>query len=295
MFIHEPDLRSDAMLRKTRMIGTFLAIAMCFGVGADVPGKPVNLPASEIVDRNVSARGGLAAWRAVQTLSMSGQLQAGGDYRATLQMPESGKPVASKKGETMLPAQRLKQQAELPFVMDLKRTRKSRIEIHFNGQTAVQVYDGTTGWKLRPFLNRHQVEPYTAEEMKAAAMASDLDGPLVDYAAKGTKVELDGMEKVEGRDTYKLKLTLKGEQVLHVWIDAQTFLEAKIEGTPRRLDGRYHAVSTYCRDYRAVHGLMVPHLLETVVDGIRETEKIQIENVTVNPKLDDALFAKLQP
>jgi len=63
--------------------------------------------------------------------------------------------------------------------------------------------------KLRPFLNRREVEAYTADEMKVASMQADLDGPLVDYAAKGTKVELAGMEKVEDRDTYKLTLTMK--------------------------------------------------------------------------------------
>ena len=61
-------------------------------------------------------------------------------------------------------------------------------------------------------------------------MQGDLDGPLVDYAAKGTRIELAGMEKVEGRDTYKLKLTMKNGAALHVWIDAETFPEAKIEG-----------------------------------------------------------------
>jgi hypothetical protein len=39
---------------------------------------------------------------------------------------------------------------------------------------------------------------------------------------------------------------------------------------------------------------MVPYLLETAVDGISQVEKIHIETVEVNPKLDDSLFAKLQ-
>jgi hypothetical protein len=68
---------------------------------------------------------------------------------------------------------------------------------------------------------------------------------LVDYAAKGTRIDLDGIEKVDGRDAYKLKLTLKNGEAMHVWIDAETFLEAKIEGTPRRLDGKYHPVEVY--------------------------------------------------
>src|SRR6516164_2871702 len=120
----------------------------------------------------------------------------------------------------------------------MKRTRKLRLELQFNGQTAIQVYDGVNGWKMRPFLNRTDYEPYTADETKAASEQADLDGPLVDYAAKGTIVELAGMEKVNGRDNYRLKLTLKSGYSFHVWIDAQTFLESKIEGTPRRLRRR---------------------------------------------------------
>jgi len=48
------------------------------------------------------------------------------------------------------------------------------------------------------------------------------------------------MEQVENRDTYKVKLTMKDGTALDVWIDAQTFLETKMGGQPRRLDGVYH-------------------------------------------------------
>jgi len=195
------------------------------------------------------------------------------------------------------------EEAQLPFVMELARPRKMRFELQFAGQTAIQVYDGTNGWKLRPFLNRRVIEPYTEEEARLSSMQADLDGPLVDYAAKGTKVELDGMEKVEDRDTYKLKLTMKNGSAIHVWIDAQTFLEAKMEGQPRRLDGTAHPVEVYFRDYRPVNGLQIPYLLETRVLPVAQTklgvkdppvpsEKTVIEKVMVNPRIDQSHFSK---
>ena len=156
-------------------------------------------------------------------------------------------------------------EAQLPFLMEMERPRKVRIELQFKGQTAVQVYDGTNGWKVRPFLNRAEVEPYTADELNIASHQEDLDGPLVDYAAKGSNVELDGNEKVEGRDTYKLKVTENSGHVFHIWIDAETFLEAKVEGQPRRLDGNDHPVEIYYRDYRAMDGLTIPFVMETRV------------------------------
>lgn len=45
-----------------------------------------------------------------------------------------------------------------------------RMELQFNGQTAILVFDGANGWKLRPFLNRREVEPYSREEMKASSL-----------------------------------------------------------------------------------------------------------------------------
>jgi hypothetical protein len=290
------------MFRRSLTIFASLAFAVSIAAAPNTPPTQSNLSAAEIVDKNVAARGGLQAWRAVQTMSMAGKLGAGGNQRATLAVPS---PIPGKTLNPKSLPSRPTEEVQLPFVMEMKRSRKMRLELQFNGQTAIQVYDGTNGWKVRPFLNRREVEPYTTEEMKTASMQQDLDGPLVDYAAKGTKIELAGMEKVEDRDTYKLKLTMKNGESIHVWIDAQTFLETKIEGQPRRLDGIYHPVEVYYRDYRPVKGLQVPFLLETKIlpvtqnaKGPREpaipTEKIIVEKVEMNPKLDESLFSKPQ-
>jgi hypothetical protein len=139
--------------------------------------------------------------------------------------------------------------------------------------------------------------------MKLSGAQSDLDGLLVDYAAKRTRVELAGTEKVEGHDTYKIKMTMQGGQVLHLWIDAQTFLEAWIEGQPRRMDGTDHPTAVYFPDYRPVEGLQIPFVVETRVLPVVNTatgladvpvppERINIEKVVLNPKFDEALLAK---
>jgi hypothetical protein len=282
------------MSRRILVVCLCLSFAALRAAATDNSRAHASLSAAQIVDKNIAARGGLQAWRGVEALLMSGRLDAGGNNRPTLPMP--GQKEAQKVAR-----QRPAEQVQLPFVIDLKRPRKMRVELQFNGQTAIQVFDGTHGWKLRPFLNRREVEPYTAEELKSASSEAELDGFLVDYAAKGTKVELDGMEKVENRDTYKLKLTLKNGQAIHLWIDAETFLETKLEGNPRRLDGKYHPVEIYYRDFRSLNGLMIPYLLETVVQnvaGVKDprsmAERIMIEKVVVNPKLDETLFLKPQ-
>jgi hypothetical protein len=58
------------------------------------------------------------------------------------------------------------------------------------------------------------------------------------------------------------------------------------------MDGRMRDVWVYQRDFRPVQGVQMPFLLETAVDGYPGSDKMVIEKVAVNPKLDDALFTK---
>ncbi len=243
---------------------------------AQAPALPA-LSVAQIVDRNVAARGGLSAWRAVQTMSWKGTMGAGGTNYATV----------TAKGQLKL-AER--EEVQLLFRFEFKRPLKSRLELDFDGATAVQVFDGAKGWKLRPYLGRSNWDEYTADELKQAAATPGIDGWLIDYAAKGAKVELAGTDKVEGHAAYKLKVTRKDGQVRHVWVDGQSFLDIKVAGEPRRFDGKLRSVEVYLRDFKAEQGLMIPRLQETAIEGVKKTEKITIEGVTVNPSLDDARF-----
>lgn len=257
------------------------------------------LSAEQIIERNVAARGGLAAWKRVKSITLVGKMDAGktrrdGGYIAAQTSPLN-KAVAKAELRASLSGNgeaATDKVIQLPFQMEMKRPMMQRLEIPFNGQTSVQVYDGVHGWKLRPYLGRHEVEPFTREELKIAAAQQELDGPLIDYAAKGTRAAVDGTERVDGHDAYRLKLTLKNGDVRHVWIDAQSFLDIKTEGAPRQWDGKSRPVMTYYRDFRTVDGLKIPHALETTIDGVRSAENIQVERVAVNADLDDSRFKK---
>jgi outer membrane lipoprotein-sorting protein len=254
------------MLPKKILHNIFLSVAIALAIGVSAAPATAGLSAAQIVDKDIQAKGGLQAWRAVQTLSLSGKMEAGG-----------------------------KQNTKLPVLLELKRPHKSRVEIEFQNDKAIQVYDGVNGWKYRPYLGRKDVEPFSTAELQQASLDSEIDGPLIDYASKGTQVALAGVEKVEGRDAYKLKLTLKGGQVRYLWVDAQTFLDVKVEGAPRRMDGKMRPVEVYYRDYKNVDGLMIPYVLETAVQGVKRSYKMAFETVLVNPKLADSLFVAPKP
>jgi hypothetical protein len=257
------------------------------------------LSAQQIVEKNLAARGGSTAWRSIQSVVYSGSLDAGRVRPDNGIHPSTTERLIDKPGKSTKPGQAPDQHlsgndagtpVSLPYTLYMKRPGKQRVEVKFKDETLIQVYDGKTGWKLQPYLHRG-VLPFTAEEIKKARQFQDIDGPLFDYAAKGSKVELDGTELVDGSAAYRLKLTLKSGDVRHIWIDAASFLDVQIDGV-RRLNGHEVAQYTAMSDFRSVDGVKLPFLMDTRTAGLPDHEKIVVEKATLNPKIDDKLFGK---
>ena len=241
------------------------AIAVAFAASFAGAAAAADLTAAQIAERNAAARGGVEAWRAVKTMTLTGDMEAGG-----------------------------KQNTRLPFVLQLKRPLMSRLELKVRDQTALQTWDGRQGWKFRPFLNRDDVEAFTPAETQQAQSNDELDGPLIDYARKGSKLELLGTDKVAGKTAYRLRLTKASGEQRQVWVDASTFLDVKMDGEPRRMDGRVHKVAVLMSDFRKEGTVVVPHTLETVVEGVPQSHHMTIRSVALNAPMDNGLFAKPQ-
>jgi outer membrane lipoprotein-sorting protein len=242
----------------------------------------IALTAAEIVERNAAARGGLEAWHAVQNLTEFGHL-------AGARVGAQAVPTAAGRAQGMAPRENV-----VPFTMYLKRPHKRRLEIQYQGVTAVQLFDGKQGWTVLPSAHGPVAKPFPPGAAQAAAMQQDLDGPLIDSAAKGTRVELEESDMVDGRPTYRLKLTLSNGDVRHLWVDSETFRDTKIDGT-RMLNGKIWTVETYFSDYKHVKGLWIPGTLDTAVEGVRSTQRIVIDRFVVNSPLDDGMFSVPAP
>jgi hypothetical protein len=223
-----------------------------------------DLTAAQIVEKNVAARGGLDAWRKVQTMVWVGHVES----------PDASAP-------------------RMPFVLRQKRPNKTRFEIASSNQRFVRIYDGEQGWKARPArTGALDVQPYSIEELKSAQQAQGIDGPLIDYQAKGIAVTLDGVEAIEGRQAYRLNVRLPSGEYQHVWVDAQTFLDIKYERASYNAVGQARTTPVFLRDFKTTEGLQIPALIETGTGSTAQFGKMIIEKISVNPPLDDKLFAK---
>jgi outer membrane lipoprotein-sorting protein len=236
-------------------------MALAFGLAAAAPlaGQTVG----EIVARHLEARGGVAKIHDLQTIRMAGTISFG-----------PGEPA--------------------PFALEMKRPGRMRTEFTFQGAVGIQAFDGQRAWAVLPMAGKSEPEYLPAEVSREAAEQADIEGPLVDAAAKGNKVELVGREKVEGRDCFKLMITFKSGGVRYSYIDSTTYLEVKAEGR-RAAGGDEVMLETFYRDFRDVSGLQIPHLIEAGPAKRPEKQKIEIRRVEINPPLADSRFERPAP
>jgi len=240
-----------------------LAASAAAAAFAAEPATAQTLTAAQVVERNAAARGGLEAWRKIDTMAWTGRVEG------------------AKRGGRM------------PFVLEQKRPDRTRFEITVGGQKAVRVFDGTDGWKMRASATgRPDVQPYTADELKFARGSPVIEGPLMDHAARAATIALAGVQEVEGRKAYALDLRLASGSSYRVWIDAETFLELRYDHEFVNAQGRPAVTSVYFADYRAVEGLQMPFTIETGTPDGKTRDKLVIERVALNPRLDDGTFAK---
>jgi hypothetical protein len=128
------------------------------------------------------------------------------------------------------------------------------------------------------------------DQIKMMDEQADMDGPLVDWKEKGHKVELAGKEQVEGADAYKVKLTMKGGDVRTFYLDAESFLEIKVEAK-RNIRGTEVDGETIYGDYKEVDGMPMAHTMESGAKGSPQKQKMIYEKIELNPALPDSLFA----
>jgi len=243
---------------------------------APVPDGFATPDVAQIVARNAEARGGLEAWRSLKSLGEKGHLEHG-----QMKGPKTrhGSPATTRGALDQ----------SLPFTLELKRPHKMRLEINLGDLTALQLFDGKQGWTIQPSGKGPLVRPFAPDEAMTAADQLDPEGPLIDAAAKGTTVTLEGRDTVEGHATYKLKLVLKGGEERHVWVDAETYLDVKIDGQ-RIIEGKPWPSETYFYDWKKTGGIKLPYRVETAVDGVRTSNRILVDKAVVNMAIDDAQF-----
>ncbi len=214
----------------------------------------------ELVARHVAALGGLDKVRAVRTLRFTGRGRFG-----------VGSPL------------------EVAYAVEYAKPGRIRTEVTFQGLTAVDAYDGKEGWSTEPWQGRRDAFRASADDVKERARDADLEGPLVDYRAKGYRVEYLGTEDVDGTQAHELRVTYPdGDQEIH-FLDPDAMLEIRVE-RHTRIRGVESVSETDFSGYEQVAGVWMPFSIESGAKGSPKSAHITFERAEPNVALDDTAF-----
>jgi outer membrane lipoprotein-sorting protein len=213
----------------------------------------------EVVAKNLQSKGGAEKWKTVTSVKMTGTIQAQGQ--------------------------------DMPLTVYARRPNNTRQEIQVNGQTLVQAFDGTRAWIINPMLGAKVPQEMPPEISSMMANSSDFEGPLVNYKEKGNTVELIGREKLDAGEAYHLKVTHKGGQAQHYYLDVNSGVELKkTEEVAVGAGGVKQTLETRMSDYRAVDGVQMAHTVNQMIDG-KPVATISLKSVELNAAVDPSLFS----
>ncbi len=170
---------------------------------------------------------------------------------------------------------------EAPYTRYSKRPNLLLLEIHAQGMTGVQAFDGETAWSFMPFMGQAAPEAMPPAQAQSVMEGSDFDGALVHAQKNGHRVELLGIEPVKGRDAYKLQVTMKTGGVQTHYVDTETFYVTRVESLES---------DVYFLDYELIEGHPVARVIEMM--GPMGEQIVYVDEVEFDVPLEDSKFSR---
>jgi hypothetical protein len=214
----------------------------------------------DLVAKHVAARGGLAALRAISTVTATGRMRIPG-FDAVVSYREY-----------------------------MARPGSARVEVSIQGLTAVQAYDGTTGWQIQPFGGRKDPEKMTGDDAKQFEERADFEDALVDYKAKGNAVDFLGTEDVDGAPAYALRAKFKNGDESIYYLDPDAMLVIRVVSKQFLRGTEVQNVSDF-GDYEKVAGVWFPFEISTGPKGSSARSLITFDSIVANGPVPATLFA----
>jgi len=215
--------------------------------------------ADEVIQKYVTALGGLDAFNKTTSAKMTGTLIAQGN--------------------------------ELPFTMEVINNKAMRLDVDVMGQSVVNCYSKGAGWKINPFAGVPSATDVTGTELTDYKYQASLANNLVDYKSRGHKVELLGQEDVEGVKCYKIKLTAKEDgRVTTYYINAADYLLLR-STAERELQGQAITVETFYSDMKKFGDILFALTRTQKING-EVFQSFTLTTVELNVPIDEKIFNK---
>jgi len=171
---------------------------------------------------------------------------------------------------------------ELTVTVMQKNPNKFKQKLESNIFTQTTMYDGENGKRIQ-MGQEFILEGKDLEDVKMQAVLN----PYLDYNKYGIKTELGGIENINGKDNYKLILTLPNDEKWIHYFDIESGLMTRFSTTVNAPQGSFVQNIDYS-DYRDVHGIKFPFKIFQQT-GPRAIE-MEVHSIEINKDIDDKEF-----
>jgi hypothetical protein len=176
---------------------------------------------------------------------------------------------------------------QVPSTTYILNAKGYKSEVTFNGTKIIQCFTDKGGWTVNPMVGATTPTALPADQVKASQGQLQVGGPLFDYAAKGSKVELIGTDTAGGK-SYKIQLTSKDGPVIVFYIDASTYFIKKAVAKVTA-QGQTVEITSVFSDYRKTDsGFYMPYAQQQILPQM--TLGITHTKIEINKAMDPAIF-----
>ena len=164
-----------------------------------------------------------------------------------------------------------------------------RNDFEFGGNKGYMIVTPTEGWSLIPMRSQN-VEIISADRLKNMQGQLDIAGPLVDYMAKGNKAELQEKEIIDGKEAYKIKMTLSTGKEIYFFIDKDSYLliQSKQMSLAMGNNTPQEIVTNYS-DYKSFDGIMFPQTIANPGSGVTGGSTT-FDTIVINKIIDESQY-----
>ncbi len=168
-----------------------------------------------------------------------------------------------------------------------KEKGKIRIEIRNGKSIVVKACDGKKGWE---YTTSKGLRMLNAKEVRELKLEASYLSPAIKFDKLFARAELDGSEKINGVDNWKLicypHAKFKMSSVT-MFVDKKTYLVSKTIEANSKNEGE--DIITYYGDYEEYNGIVLPFMMVAQAGGrILEFKLISVE---WNAEIADSEFA----
>ncbi|ELR69552.1 Insulinase-like:Peptidase M16 [Fulvivirga imtechensis AK7] len=126
------------------------------------------------------------------------------------------------------------------------------------------------------------------EEAKEQLLLASYPFPALQYEKLGVKIELTGVEKIDGKDAYAIEVTYPSGSKLIEYYDAGSGLKVQETKTQKTPQGEMSLSTTYS-DYKEVDGIKFPYLVVQPMGGGMKLN-VKTQNIEINPEVGEDTF-----